>query len=211
MNIRTILFTVILISGILPAKARAQEHEIEQLLLNVEKLAQFKEILQSMYDGYKILEEGYNKVRDIASGNFQLHKAFLDGLMQVSPEVQKYYKITEIITMQVRLVKEYRSTWSIFKQTNIFNPGELDHISRIYDNLIREGLRNLEALTLVITAGQLRMNDDERIRTIDQIHKEISDKLFFLRTFNSTTHELAIQKLHELSELQSLKKLHGIE
>ena len=33
-------------------------------------------------------------------GNFNLHKAFLDGLMMVSPAVKKYKRVADIITLQ---------------------------------------------------------------------------------------------------------------
>lgn len=84
--------------GLLPSyKASAQTDEIAQLLLNVEKLAQFKQILSDMKKGYQILEGGYNTIKDISEGNFSLHKAFLDGLMQVSPTVRNYKRIADII------------------------------------------------------------------------------------------------------------------
>ncbi len=46
-----------------------------------------------MYDYYKMVEAGYNKVRDVASGNFKIHEVFLDGLMAVSPQVKQYKRL----------------------------------------------------------------------------------------------------------------------
>ena len=80
----------------------AQSHEAQQLLLNWEKLTQFKKILQDMYDGYKIIHKGYTTIRDISSGNFNLHKGFLDALMEVSPVVKKYKRIADIISYQLQ-------------------------------------------------------------------------------------------------------------
>ena len=68
----------------------SQEQEVQQLLLNLEKLSQFKKILQNMYDGWKVINKGYTTIKDISSGNFNLHKNFLDVLMEVSPAVKKY-------------------------------------------------------------------------------------------------------------------------
>ena len=56
----------------------AQSTEIQQLLLNVEKLAQLKKILSNMKKGYEIVSNGYNTIKDISKGNFNLHEAFLD-------------------------------------------------------------------------------------------------------------------------------------
>ena len=86
----------------------AQTDEIAQLLLNVEKLAQFKQILSDMKKGYEILNGGYNTIKDLSQGNFSLHKTFLDALMEVSPTVKKYKRVADIINYQVILVKEYK-------------------------------------------------------------------------------------------------------
>src|SRR4051812_45387362 len=85
------------------SKVMAQAAEAQQLLLNMEKLTQFKKILQNMYDGYKILHAGYTTIKDISEGNFSLHKNFLDALMEVSPVVKKYSRIADIINYQLRI------------------------------------------------------------------------------------------------------------
>jgi len=110
--------------------AKAQSFEIQQLLLNWEKLTQFKKILQNMYDGYKVLHAGYTTVKDISEGNFNLHKTFLDGLMQVSPGVKKYKRIADIINYQVQIVKEYKAAYNRFKSNQQFSVQEIDYLGR---------------------------------------------------------------------------------
>ena len=56
----------------------AQSTEAQQLLLNVEKLAQLKKILSNMKKGYEIVSSGYNTIKDISKGNFNLHDEFLN-------------------------------------------------------------------------------------------------------------------------------------
>jgi hypothetical protein len=68
---KKLLIILLLISKI----AIAQSDEAKQLLLNVEKLAQFKSILKNMKDGYQLLHKGYTAIKDI-SENFSLHKTF---------------------------------------------------------------------------------------------------------------------------------------
>lgn len=87
----------------------AQSHEAKQLMLNVEKLSQLKNILSDMKKGYSMVAEGYKKVKDVASGNFSLHQVFLDGLLVVSPEVKKYRRVAGIISAQQQLLREYKA------------------------------------------------------------------------------------------------------
>jgi len=191
-------------------KVVAQSTEIQQLLLNVEKLAQLKRILSNMKKGYEIVSTGYNTIKDISKVNFNIHQAFLNGLIQVSPAVRKYKKIAEIISYQTQLVKEYKSAFRRFDASNLFNTNEIRYMDNVYTNLFTKSLQNLEELTMVITAGKLRMSDDERINAIDRIYNDIADKLVFLRTFNKENNVLAIQRGREIIDTKVSKKLNEL-
>ncbi len=197
--------------GMLPAfRASAQADELAQLLLNIEKLAQFKQILSDMKKGYQILSGGYNTIKNIAQGNFSLHKAFLDGLMEVSPAVRNYRRVGDIVNDQLTLIKEYRNAYDRFRRDNNFNPDELAYLGRVYNNLFKESLRNLDELITVITAGKARMSDDDRLQAIDRIYANMQDKLIFLRHFNNNTTILAVQRAKERNDAQAIRKIYGI-
>jgi len=201
-----ILFLVITISpGLF-----AQSAEAQQLLLNVEKLAQLKQILSNLKKGYQIVSSGYNTIKNISQGNFNLHQAFLDGLLQVSPAVRNYKKVSDIIHYQVLIVKEYKNAFRRFKQDNNFNPQELDYIGKVYANLFNQSLKNIDALVTVITSNKLRMSDDERLKTIDGIFDSMTDKLAFLRDFNNNTIMLSIARAKEKNDANSVQKIYGI-
>ena len=191
-------------------KALAQKDEIAQLLLNVEKLAQFKQILSDMKKGYKILNGGYNTIKDLSEGNFSLHKTFLDALMEVSPTVKNYKRVADIINYQVILVKEYKSSFNRFKRDNNFNQQELGYLGRVYENLFKQSLNNLDDLVTIITANKLRMSDDERLEAIDKIFDDMQDKLLFLRHFNNNTTVLAVQRAKERNDVNTMRHVYGI-
>ncbi len=205
-RIVVVLFLVITISP----RLYAQSQEAQQLLLNVEKLAQLKQILSDLKKGYQIVSSGYNNIRNISQGNFNLHQAFLDGLLQISPAVRNYKKVGDIIHYQVLIVKEYKNAFRRFKQDNNFNPQELDYIGKVYANLFNQSLKNIDALVTVITGNKLRMSDDERLTTINGIFESMTDKLAFLRDFNNNTTMLAIARAKEKNDANSVQKIYGI-
>jgi hypothetical protein len=194
-----------------PIRLCAQEQEIAQLLLNVEKLSQLKQILQQMYDGYKIISEGYDRVKDIASGNFQLHEVFLDGLYLVNPEIKKYRRVSDIIRYQLYLVSEYKNAYKSFVSSKVFNENQLKYLSSVYKNLFDKSMHNLDELLMVVTSRQLRMSDDERIQAIDRIFQDMKNKLVFLRDFNRQNAVLAAQLLKDRLEIESIKSMHGLK
>lgn len=191
------------------AKANAQSFEAQQLLLNVEKLSQFKQILADMKKGYDILFKGYTVIRDISQGNFSLHKAFLDALFEVSPTVRRYKKIAGIVEMQVGLVKQYKSAYKRFIAAGQFTVDELSYLSRVYNRLVDESLKSLDDLTMVITAGKLRMSDDERLSAIDRMYAEMEERLLFLNRFNGKTSVLVVQRAKESNDVRVLQHLMG--
>lgn len=188
----------------------AQSNEAKELMLNVEKLNQLKNILKDMKKGYTILENGYNTVKDIAEGNFKLHQLFLDGLLQVSPAVKKYERIAQIISFHKMVLAECKNASTAFTNAAVFTPNELDYQSAVYQNLLTQSLQNLEELTLVISAGKLRMSDDERLQGIDKIFIVSQDQLSFLRDFNQQVKLLLTQKIKEKREILTLKSLNQI-
>jgi DNA repair ATPase RecN len=206
------LFALLLIlAGVASTfRVSAQSDELEQLALNIEKLAQFKQILSDLKKGYQIVSTGYNTIKNISEGNFDLHKTFLDGLMQVSPTVRNYKRVGDIINYQIILVKEYKSAFNRFKKDNNFNSQELKYLASVYDNLFKQSLKNLDDLTTVITANKLRMTDDERLKTIDKIFAEMQDKVMFLRHFNNNTTILALQRAKERNDATTIRNIYGI-
>lgn len=191
-------------------KIAAQSQEVQQLLLNVEKLAQFKQILADMKKGYQIISSGYSTIKDLSQGNFSLHKTFLDGLMLVSPTVRKYKRVADIINNQILLVKEYKTAFNRYKQDGNFDPKEIDYLGKVYSNLFNKSLDDLDELTMVMTDSKLRMSDDERLEAVDRIHGNMQDKLLFLRHFNNNTTVLAVQRARERNDAVTMKKIYGI-
>jgi DNA repair ATPase RecN len=187
----------------------SQSQEAQQLLLDWEKLMQFKKILKDMYDGYRIINKGYTTIRDISSGNFNLHKDFLDALMDISPAVKNYKRIADIINYQLLIVKQYKAAFKQFKEDKNFTAQEIDYIGKVYTNLFNESVKNLDELAMVITAGKLRMSDDERMQAIDKIYASIEDQFSFLKDFNTSTSYLSLQRQSEQTEIEMSKRILG--
>jgi len=203
---------IIILAILLTAKpVFCQSQEAQQLLLDVEKLAQFKQILSDLKKSYEILSGGYEAIKNISQGNFNLHETFLDGLLQVSPAVQKYERITDIINYQVRIVKEYKSAFNEFKSDNNFTTDEIGYMEKVYSHLFNESVKNLDDLITVVTAGKLRMSDDERLKAIDDIWNEVQDQYAFLRDFNGSTGMLSQARQKEQVDVEVTRKLYDVK
>jgi len=204
------LAVVLLVVGmVISLTVTAQAEELEELALDIEKLAQYKQILADLKKGYDILTKGYGIIRDVSKGQYDLHKAFLDELLAVSPEVRKYQRVADIIDYQLRLVAEYKAAYNRFKGGGWFNTNELAYMGSVYNNLFNLSLKNLDDLITILTASKLRMSDDERFAAIDKIFADMQDKLLFLRHFNNSASVLSLQKARELQGERALQQLYN--
>lgn len=201
---------IIAIALLLSFNAKAQSDELQQLLLNIEKLTQFKAILSDMKQGYQIYQQGYGMVSNLSKGNFDLHNIYLTGLMAVNPAIRNNPRIGQIIGQQNDIISEYKRYAGLFRQSGSFNGSELNYFSNVYNQIVKQSNANIDDLTNVTTAGQLRMSDDDRLRAIDRIYNSSSEQLQFLRYFNRRAVMLSLQRSKDQNDTQTLKRLYEI-
>jgi len=196
--------------SIMPLHSKAQGQELQQLLLNMEKLTQLKSILSDMKKGYQIYQVGYGTISGLSKGNFNLHDTYLSSLLRVSPAVKGYARIAEIIGQQTSLVREYKTAANRFRESGHFSAAELNYFGKVYGKLVRESLIQLEELANVTFGGKLRMSDAERIEAIDRIYETSSGHLAFLRHFNRQGSLLSLRRERETKDVQGIQKVYGI-
>jgi hypothetical protein len=193
-----------------PARTQSLADDIKQLLLDYQKLKEERQILTDMYTAYNIIHQGYDQIKSIAHGNFALHQTFLNSLLAVSPAVRNYYKVANIINNEAKLVKEYQSAQHYFQSTGHFTANELTYFNDLYANLLSSSLTNLDELTMVMTADELRMSDSERLTAIDRIDDSMSAQLSTLRAFNNANAITDGQRSIQAADIESLQNLYGI-
>ena len=204
----TLLVMAILLPYLTAQRATAQSFELEQLILNVTKLEQLRNILDKMKDGYEQLSKGYKTVRDLSKGNFDIHKVFLDKMLEVSPTVSGYYRVYEVMRKQKSILSEYGEALASFRDMQVFSTRELSYIESVYKGLVKRSGKELDDLLMIITSGQLRMNEADRLKRIDRIDANLTDQLNFLRYFNSNTNTLAAQKYRARQDMATLRSIY---
>lgn len=204
-----LVLVLVVCSRAVPAQSISQL--LSQLAMDTEKLTELRTILQDMYKSYEIIDKGYTDIKSIAQGNFNLHKAFLDGLLVVSPAVRNYPRVVDIINAEYTIVSEYKAAYSRFVADRHFTPTELNTIGTLYSNLFNRSLGCINELTMVLTDGSLRTSDDQRLQAVDRIYADINGQLSLLRQFNNNTSIQAIQRARESNDVEMLRSLYGIQ
>ena len=206
---------ILLVSGIWlgvgTPSAQAQSDEVQQLLLNVEKLEQLRGILDNMREKYQILTQGYNRVKGIAEGNFKLHEAFLNRLVEVNPNVKAYYKVGEILDLQLGLIRNLAKARREFRMADYFQEQELGQIDLLFGSWSQSSLNLLEELFLVLSDHELQMDDWERIQAIDRVHLAVLELGKGAAMFSGSLSRLGTLRAMKSGEILTLQTLIGDE
>ena len=190
--------------------AQSLTDDIEQLQLDVQKLAQLKAILTEMYQEYELLHTGYERIKNLSQGTFDLHKAFLDGLLLVSPVVSGYPKVLDIVTKEANLMGDYQAAYGYFQRSGQFTPQELTGMALFYGNLVARCATDVEELTMLVTSGQLRMSDGERLTAIDRVDGNVTGQLALLHSFDDAAALQVVERAQEAKDVGAVRGLYGV-
>ena len=187
----------------------AQQKKTQRKYL-MQQIAAFQMYLRHLKNGYDIAHTGISTVKNIKNGEWDLHKGYFGSLATVHPAIKNYAKVADIISMQIRIIKQVRALINESRQRKLLNAGEIEYVVKICDHLLAECLKSMENLIMVITSGELEMKDDERIKMIETIYAAMQDKSVFLLSFGNSIAMLSKQRLHEKIEVEISKTLNGI-
>jgi len=188
-----------------------QLQDIEQLKLDIEKLVQMKTMLSSMYNGYTTISNGYKQVTSLAKGNFDLHKNYLDQLLQVAPPIKNASVVQTILHKQTTVISELNAAYGVYLKSGFFSANELFNTKIEFDQYKTLISKKLDQLNLVLTPGILRMSDQERIGAIDRIDKDVGDALGFVRTLVKEQNIVAAARAQQKKDNNAMRAWYGLK
>jgi hypothetical protein len=188
----------------------SQGQELEQLKLNLEKLAQLKLMLAQAKRGYEVMARGYDAMRDAARGNFRQHQQYLEQLLTVGPSVRSAPALR-------RLERNVAQVGSVFEDwrrrlvpLGLLSGNEWSGIQRRYE-LIKAGAASVsdQAATL-LTPGALRMSDGERIAALTLLTEKSEAYLRDLQRLIDEQTLIAARSAQQKNDAAALRKLYGL-
>ena len=185
----------------------AQAQELEQLRLDIEKLAQFKAMLAEMKSGYQSLTSGYGHIIGEAKENYNLHNQYLNSLLEPSENVKRDPSILRIHANQSRMITSYRTVMAKYQSSGLFSINEIVEIGNGFQPIFETCSADLDMVTEVLRPGKLRMTDAERLAVLDKVDQSMSGQL---AKFNQKQHDLDQQlalRQQKAKDLEDIRKL----
>lgn len=141
----------------------------------------------------------------------QLYKKYYDDLWKVRNTITTYKRISLILKRQQQILVEYRFTWSMVNQDKHFTRAEIDYMYRVYTGILNESVYNLDQILLVFNSFKTQMTDGKRLEIINKAGDNIEQNYSDLKHFNNQNIQLSLNRAKDDHEVETIKKLYGIE
>lgn len=140
-----------------------------------------------------------------------LYENYFDELRKVKIVISYYYRIREVTSMQLQLVAAYKNALALFKQDKHFTIKEINYMSNVYSGILDESVKNLDQIILIITSFSTQMDDAKRLQIIDASANAIEQNYMDLLQFNQQNISLSLDRSRDLSEINQVKVLYGLQ
>ncbi|TPG38402.1 hypothetical protein [Flavobacterium pectinovorum] len=186
---------------------QAQAKQRKELLLQIAALQVYIDYAKK---GYSVVSKGLNFIGDAKRGEVNLHGDYFNSLLKINPKVKNYYKTAEILSMQFKIMKICKRTYSDLKASDLFHGNELDYIERSFERLLENCSNTLDQLLVITTDTQLELKDDQRIERIDALHKMMLEDYNFCLSFSNEAKLLSLSKSREKEDAHNTGTIYGL-
>lgn len=214
--------TVLLVS--VPSGASAQLAIAEVIKAGVKKVIKALDLkvqrLQNetiwLQNAQKVMENTLSKLKlgeisDWTSRQRELYAGYYDELVRVKSVIATYKRVRELIGTQAAIVQEYQWARGLFKQDSHFSADDLDHMEQVYEGILKESIKNLDQVFLVVNSFKTQMSDAARLAMIEGAAGKIDQNFSDLRAFNDQNISLSLQRSKSETETNTLKELYGLD
>lgn len=186
---------------------QAQDKQRKELLLQIAALQVYIDYAKK---GYSVVSKGLNFIGDAKRGEVNLHGDYFTSLLKINPKVRNYYKTAEILSMQFKIMKICKRTYSDLKSSDLFHGNELDYIERSFERLLENCNDTLDQLLVITTDSKLELKDDQRLERIDALHKTMLEDYNFCLSFSNEAKLLSLSKSREKGDAENVEEIYGL-
>ena len=220
-----IILGIVSISMVLPVKqTQAQinvasiiKEGVKKVIMAIDlKIQRLQNKTIWLQNAQKAIENTMSKLKlDEITGWVQkqkeLYQNYFDELRKVKAVISYYYRIREVTSKQLQLVAAYKKAVALFKQDKHFTSNEINYMTSVYSGILDESVKNLDQILLVITSFSTQMDDAKRLEIIDASADAIEQNYMDLIQFNQQNISLSLDRSKDLSEINQVRVLYGLQ
>jgi hypothetical protein len=172
----------------------------------IKQISALHEYLGYVQKGFAIAEKGLTTISAIKHGDYHLHDVFFSSLKQVNPVIKRYSRVADIVSLQHQILRDSKKSKELAVHLEI---DEAVYINKVIDQMLSLCSGNMSELSLITSADESEMKDDERIKRIDKLYTDMVDKSSFTQHFLNQVKVLIANRVHERNGISVTRNLYG--
>lgn len=148
------------------------------------------------------------QIKGVMDATQQLHDKWYSGLLKISSGVRNYRRVKEIYAHQSAMLDQYGSVLPELRKTRL-TPTQLRDAGVLYQGLLLENIGLLTELISVLSAGQAKMTDPDRLDFINTIADRVSEQHDMMNYLTSKCRAIASQQDQAIQDQAAVKSLTG--
>jgi ribosomal protein L31E len=168
-----------------------------------------------LQNAQKVLENKLSelKLKEIAEWtekHKKLYEEYYEELWKVKNAIETYEKVRAVLKKQVALVDQYKRAWELLRKDKHFTADELRYMHKVYNGILKESIKNLDQMLVVVNSFDTQMTDGKRLEIITIASEGIEQNYFDLQQFNVQNIRLSLSRAKDDHEIQTVKRLYGL-
>lgn len=175
-----------------------------------EQIGELQIYMLALEKGYAVVESGLTTIREIKSGEFDLHNSFYTSLRTVSPVVSGMAEVADVVALQAATVERFSSALARYRASPGLRSAELAHLVALYGEIVREGLADVTLLGQVLADNTLEMSDDERMLKILAVDQRARKRYAATVEVTDAADAMVFQRKLQSSDAGVVSQLYGL-
>lgn len=185
---------------------------IKAIDLKIQKLQNQTIVLQN---AQKVVENAMSKLKldqitAFAQKEQTLFSGYYKELQQVKSVISGYEKVAKVIQLQQQMLSDYSTAYQQFKNDAHFSPKEIQYMSIIYSRIMDKSVKDLSALTTIISAYTTQISDGKRLELIGRLATDMENNRQQLLQFNRQNRLLSLNRATSKQEVLAIKSYYGL-
>lgn len=151
-----------------------------------------------------------DEITDWSKKQKDQYQKYFDELHKVKSLISYYYRVREITDKEARLMREYSRAWGLVQQDKHFTPAEIEHIGQVYGGILKETLKNVDDLAMVINAFKTEMSDAKRLEIINAAGEKIDDNYHDLMDFKNANGLESLRRAKNEQDANMIRSMYGL-
>jgi hypothetical protein len=176
----------------------------------VQQIAALKVYTQYLNKGIDIVQSGLSTISQLKKGDVAQHATYFQSLHKVNPALQHYSKAIGTMAAVASVLQEYKQLNQKTRNSKELSVPEKEYVLKVAKEILQACLDRTEELALLTQSGSVQLKDDERLKRIHIIYKEIKEVQAAIKSLSEDVAGMSLQRKAEGRNIQISKSLYGI-